>query len=451
MQGGSLDPGLAFRGGFVALIVALAVTVALVIVPRSAGSQNPSAVSPFFSSAVYTTSPSGHLRVTRFALDGISPGERVIVGCYACGRTQFSTSGATGASLTPSPALRARRRTRVIIGATAPGLIGRWKLYAVRPTLALLAQGCMPSSVTALTAADAKDPSRIPRAVCSGACISPPNSEYVVFRGTNESLQEVQYSYGVWDEPTTIPSEHLGSAPAIAMHRYGQQDIFWEGRDGRLWEVSYTGKWKGPVKLADAGKLGSAPSADVDARGVDHVFYEGAGGVLWEVSNPGGHWGRAVPFNTGPLGSAPAATIELNGAQDIFWKGTDGRLWHITSTWPGGRVLPGAGRLGSGPAVAIDAAGVDHVFWTGIDGTLWELSNPRGQWSRRSGAFNSGALGSAPTVAIRPDGEEDVFWRGHTGRGLYEWWYTGGVWHGPSHRRIAGKLDSQPAVAAVVC
>jgi hypothetical protein len=454
MERGSFSRGRAGRNGLTAgFVVGLAFALTLAISPVSAGSKSPSAVGPFYSVAV-SKSRSGHQTVRHINVLGISPGESVIVGCFDCGHPRpgfFTKGGADAASLTASPPIRVHRGTRLIIGAIAPGLIGRWKVYGLHPTFALLDQGCMPPSVTTLTAAEARDPSTIPRAACPAVCLSPQGAEFVLWRGTGGQLSEVEYAYGVWDHPTSIPSGQLDSAPTVAVHPDGQQDVFWQGRGGRLLEMWYTGKWNGPVTLSGPGTVDSAPAADVDPSGVDRVFWKGAGGYLWELSDPGGHWGRSVPFPSGQLGSAPSATTDQGGVQHVFWKGTDGRLWEIKGASRVARPLFAAGSLGSRPTVAVDSKGVDHVFWAGTDGTLWELANPGGQWFAHSEPFfSSGTLGSPPAVAIRSNGEEDVFWRGAANRGLYEYWYTGGIWHGAHHQRTAGKLGSQPA-AAVAC
>jgi hypothetical protein len=48
----------------------------------------------------------------------------------------------------------------------------------------------------------------------------------------------------------------MGSPPAVAVHVNGEQDVFWKGRDGNLWETWYTGgHWNGPYNLGD-GSLG---------------------------------------------------------------------------------------------------------------------------------------------------------------------------------------------------
>jgi hypothetical protein len=435
-----------------AIIAALVVTLIAAIAPgsaRSGGPSAPSAVSTFFVSEVYGNQ-GGHPPITQFQVHGISPGEGVVLACSGCGSTQFhrSNGGTDEADLTASPPLRALPQTRVIIGAVFQGLVGRWKAYRVFPSFALVGSGCTPPSLTTLSVRNAKHLSGIPKAPCPPP--KPfPTGEYVFWRGSNGQLSEFVYAYGRWNSAVSIPSGQLGSPPTVAVHPQ-QLDVFWKAPDGQLKEMWYTGSWHGPVNLPHAGTLGSGPSDVVDARGVDHVFWRGTDGILWELSGPGRQWASAS-FDSGPLGSAPSAAITPAGEQDVFWRGPNRMLYEIrrTGRWRGAANLAGAGVMGSAPAAAVDAKGVDHVFWKGTDGFLWELTGAGTKWSQAAIELPSGGLGSPPAVVIRPDTEEDVFWEGGARHGLYEFWYTNGLWHGPSRRKAAGQPVSQPAVVWV--
>jgi len=69
-------------------------------------------------------------------------------------------------------------------------------------------------------------------------------------------LREKLFSDGNWSQPVALGAGILGSAPAVAIHANGEQDVFWRGTDGNLWETWYDGRWHGPVDLGD-GPLGS--------------------------------------------------------------------------------------------------------------------------------------------------------------------------------------------------
>jgi hypothetical protein len=327
--------------------------------PASALSQGASAVNPFFSAAIFKTGVDNrHDTLTALELLGIGQSERLTFGCAACGGARFHrTDQPSGVTvLSPSHPVASTPTTRVIVGAVDPGDIGRWKLYGLQHnTFGVLAQGCMPTSVTALTDSDAGRPSTIPSAHCAAGTLSPPGSEYVFWRGTDRRLWEIQYAHGLWDRSAPDNSGALGSAPTVAVHADGEQDVFWEGLDGRLWEMWYTGRWNGPINLPGAGALGSAPVAAVAPSGIEYVFWKGIDNSLWEINRSHGHWSNSFPLNSGALGSAPTVAVHADGEQDVFWEGLDGRLWEMwyTGRWNGPINLPGAGALGSSPAAGV--------------------------------------------------------------------------------------------------
>jgi hypothetical protein len=64
----------------------------------------------------------------------------------------------------------------------------------------------------------------------------------------------------------------------------GEQFVFWQGTDGRLWEKWYLGhSWNGPAPVAVAGRIASAPAVAVQRSGEQDVFWKGADGNLWET------------------------------------------------------------------------------------------------------------------------------------------------------------------------
>ncbi len=71
----------------------------------------------------------------------------------------------------------------------------------------------------------------------------------------------------------------LGSAPAVTVRPDGEQDVFWRGTDGELWEAWYTDQWHQPIRLG-TGRIGSAPTAGTDGSGNVFVFWRGTTGGL---------------------------------------------------------------------------------------------------------------------------------------------------------------------------
>jgi hypothetical protein len=249
----------------------------------------------------------------------------------------------------------------------------------------------------------------------------------------------------------------LGRPLAVVDHSPGNEEVYWAGAGGYLWQsVELTGQWRGPVRTP-IGSLASPPAATIGPAGSDYVFWEGSDRALWEASTAAGVWSVPVRVGMGPLGSQPAATSWGNSTGaitiEVFWQGTDGNLWQAwypfaTGAWSGPHKL-GMGPLGSAPtATAQGSSSGAHiqVFWKGRNNALWEGQTSGGAWSGPT-SLGMGPLGSAPTVGWLPAGEEDVFWSG-TNAKLWQAKRSGTSWQGPSATGI-GPLASAPTVTAV--
>ncbi|HJQ02521.1 MAG TPA: hypothetical protein VJ851_13045 [Jatrophihabitans sp.] len=79
--------------------------------------------------------------------------------------------------------------------------------------------------------------------------------------------------------------------------------MFWQGSDGGLWERWYSGgSWYGPARISIAGTIGSAPTVAVHGNGEQDVFWKGTNGNLWEGFYAAGAWNGAYDLGAGPLG-----------------------------------------------------------------------------------------------------------------------------------------------------
>jgi hypothetical protein len=248
-----------------------------------------------------------------------------------------------------------------------------------------------------------------------------------------------------WPIASQPPGGTQAAGPSVAVWpNNGQQDVFWKGTDGNLWEAVWNNGWRGPFDDG-MGPLGSEPSAVVNpARCEDDVFWKGTDGNLWEAYwSCGSGWHGPLKVGMGPLGSQPTVGVWASGQQDVFWKGTDGNLWE--AYWNNGWHGPynqGMGPLGSAPsAVVNNAFGQDDVFWDGTDGNLWE-GYWAGSWHGPS-KVGMGPLGSQPSVGVWANGQQDVFWRGTDGNLWEAYWNNG--WHGPYSHGM-GPLGSAPSV-----
>ncbi len=412
------------------------------------------AVAPFFiRPTVYvSTAEPNQAKLLRIKLIGFARSEGVSYACANCGGglLQHGVRRGNTIILSSKSAPILSSQTLMIITATAPAQIGRFKVYGFRPHLGrlpVLASGCLAPQQTTVTPPEAKHVSLLQRISCPAPAVNPIGAEYVFWRNRYGRLWESRYSGRNWTAPERLTVGRPSSVPAVAVHANGEQDVFWKGGNGHLWEAWYHGKWHHASDFG-SGTLASPPAAGVDSAGDEYVFWKGQNGGLWGRSYRDGGWTPSFEVNiAGELGSGPAVAVHPGGEVDAFWKGLNGRLTEVWCSdrcgdggqWHGPLML-GGGTLGSTPAVAADAAGNQYVFWEGTDRDLWGQAYVAGNWEPAM-PLNGGLLGSPPTVAVHADGQQDVFWRGRDGR-LWETWGTAGHWAGP--RSLPARLDSQP-------
>jgi hypothetical protein len=226
----------------------------------------------------------------------------------------------------------------------------------------------------------------------------------------------------------------VNPALSVTSDSYGNEFVFWKGRDGNLWDDIYnasTSTWSSATAVPGMGPIGSQPSVtllvpplppvspelhshlhpaipaittylEVVWEGVDDNLWTVQGSIANEASTPATISWPAAPSavpGMGPLGSQPAATFAVDGFITgplaerpealfpaklwVFWKGQDGSLWSVAATigvagaltWPGSpTAIPGMGPLGSAPAAGSDLIGDIYVFWQGstTNTHVWE-------------------------------------------------------------------------------
>ena len=406
------------------------------------------AVAPFLTAAVLQPARPGEVELLRLKLIRLTRGEDASAACGSCTSSTFRSverhKDVVGLRATPPSTFTSR--TRFIVVATAPGEIGRFKLYGVdvsHYSLSVISKGCLPPGVRSVGPATVEDISRLNQVSvsCPTRVVNITGGEYVFWADTSGRLWEKRLTGGAWTSARRLEATKLGSSPTVAVHANGEQDVFWKGRSGSLWETWYTSKWKGPQDLGSE-QLESAPAAGVDAAGDEYLFWQDTDGDLSE-SSFAGVWSLPIKLpGADKVDSAPAVAVHASGEQDVFWKGTYGNLWEMwyTTTWNGPKDLGGG--LGSAPTVGIDASGNEYAFWQGADEGLWEKLYANGRWGPAIELANVHKIGSAPSVAVHANGQQDVFYRGTNGK-LYETWYTD-KWNGPKDLGVA-QLGGAPA------
>jgi spore germination protein YaaH len=196
-----------------------------------------------------------------------------------------------------------------------------------------------------------------------------------------------------------------------------------------------------------------APSVTVLPDGSQQlVFWRGFSNHLFEGWYSGGYWHGPVDLtdqlgSTAILQSAPSVAVTPDGStQTVFWEGSANHLyeaWWAGARWNGpidvtAGALGPSGVLFSSPSVAVTPDGsTQAVYWEGPGAHLYEAWWAGGRWNGPSDwtarAFGgAGALTSAPSAVDTPDGSSQlVFWTGPGGH-LYEAWWAGARWNGPA-------------------
>ena len=196
-------------------------------------------VPPFLTSALIQAlrARGGNARLLKFRFIGVAGGETISAACGFCARGNLrerSRRGNTVALEGSKPTID--RRSRLLIAATAPAQIGRFKVYAYRPrgrTLVVVAQGCLAPGVTRVTVTDAEHLAALPRIPCPVRLVNPIGGEYVFWRGPDNHLREKWYSGTTWSPTLRLKFGGLASAPSVAVHAKGEQDVFWRSTHGR--------------------------------------------------------------------------------------------------------------------------------------------------------------------------------------------------------------------------
>jgi hypothetical protein len=277
----------------------------------------------------------------------------------------------------------------------------------------------------------------------------------VYWRGVNGHLWQAWYSSGVWNGPRdwsavlgASRSAALASAPHAVLAN-GEQDVYWQGGNGDLWETWFAGRWYGPSDITATSHRGteaqllSAPQVVMmPDGGQQDIYWQGMNGDLWESWWSNGQW--SGPENISAKMQAPASTpaTAMAGSQlVVFWQSLNGDLleiWYDGGAWSGPLNLslslaaPRASLLQSVPQLVV-VGGTDALFWQGANGHLWDLAYGAGSWqgpadvSVQLGLPSAAGLSSAPGVALTSLGTVQLAWRGEN-TDLWEASLTGSTW-----------------------
>ena len=221
-------------------------------------------------------------------------------------------------------------------------------------------------------------------------------SLHVFWEGGDQNLWQ-DYSDQVWHGPNSLGSGPLGSPPHPVSSQPGVADVFWRGTGNDLFYDQYFGgTWSGPTNLTTGGPMSSEPyPASPGYNGQVHVFWQGRDGALWENWYDGS-W-HQQSHGSGPLGSGPHPVYSGNGIYDVFWRGNGNDLfhdWYTGGSWFGPANLTSGGPMASDPEPVSIGSGEIHVLWQSLSATLWQNWYDAGGWHSQS--LPGSQVGSIP-------------------------------------------------------
>ncbi len=151
----------------------------------------------------------------------------------------------------------------------------------------------------------------------------------VFWKGTNGGLWHAYYGGGVWHAARNLGMGPLGSAPEAVTWGPGQLDVLLGGRRAAPRSGMRTTRsgWHGPVQMPGVTTVAGTPYPVSWGVGNEEVFWKGTDGNLWQDYYVNG-WVGAESLGDGPLGSDPQPMSFGVGLLDVFWRGTDGGVWH---------------------------------------------------------------------------------------------------------------------------
>ena len=169
----------------------------------------------------------------------------------------------------------------------------------------------------------------------------------VFWEGTHGALWRANYetSTGNWTGPSRLGMGPLSSPPTATEEGTSggaQIQVYWKGTNGALVEADTSGgaAWSGPTSHG-MGPLGSAPAVASLSYGNENVFWGGTFGRLWQGNWDSTAWNGVnlngpISVGFGPMASAPTVAAVAPNEYDVFWVGTDSNLWEaqlVGQTW----------------------------------------------------------------------------------------------------------------------
>jgi len=281
----------------------------------------------------------------------------------------------------------------------------------------------------------------------------------VVFKNETENLStKLQATvtnaayYSIGSVNSTKTEWHFGGSgiprpadpPWAFRESSGNQDVFFRGSDGALYQQEWTAAtgWKSSHRIG--GLLTSDPMGYIEPNGTMNIFYRGGNDAIWQFyRDTNGAW--TTQELGGSAAGRPFGYIQSGGAQNVFYRGTNNVIWQLyydpSTGWH--NISLGGEPAGGDPVAFLQPNGYQNVFYVTTNGGVGQL------WWRPSDGWHNSPLGGSnqavgvPTAYLNGS-TQNVFFR--TGEGkMGQWWYReSDGWHDSPLGGAAGSVTGNP-------
>jgi hypothetical protein len=237
-------------------------------------------------------------------------------------------------------------------------------------------------------------------------------------------------TYGEDHTFTTQSAAASGTSPsAVRDPNTGNQYVFFQGRNGQLYEWAQIGSAWTQTRLGGQMATGTSPSAVVTSTGHLYVFYQGSNNQLWETYEPGTGWAGKELGGKIAVNTSPSAVVTSTGHLYVFYQGSNNQLWETYEPGTGwaGKELGGKMAANTSPS-AVTNAGHLYVFYQGSNNQLWETYEPGTGWGGKE-LGGKMAASTSPSAVVTSTSHLWVFYQGSEGQ-IWQTYEPGTGWGG---------------------
>ena len=217
---------------------------------------------------------------------------------------------------------------------------------------------------------------------------------------------------------------------------FGYSEVFVVGSDGNLWDSNRSGSSWTWLNLSRPSGVNINSSLGVSVYGNStEVFVMGSDGNIWEDTWNGSTWvwrNLGTPNSTVGITAALGTAVVSGAYTQVYVKGTDGNVWEDTwngSTWVWYNLGKPSSTIGIANAAGTFVIGNStDVFVIGTDGNIWETYYDGSSWGwHKVGAPTTVGIAYALGSVLAYGNSQEVFVLGTDGN-VWEAYYNGSTW-----------------------